>query len=151
MFCLGHRRTPVSLLSATFSLSFSRAIFHSALFFEGLSNSEQLAELGSVHLLAFSAGACSLSFVSLGVPFLVICWALFNFFFSFLFVCLFSGLFLGLSLFSDSVDFSCFKGSVFLFFSGLFRGSSSTVLFFFLVLFFLALRNAALSSENACY
>ena len=46
-------------------------------------------------------------------------------------------LFLGLSLFSDSVDFSYSKGSLFLFFSEIFH-ASSTVLFFFLVLFYLA-------------
>ena len=40
--------------------------------------------------------------------------------------------------FSDSVDFSYSKGSFFLFFSGIFQGSSSAALFF-LVLFFLAL------------
>ena len=39
---------------------------------------------------------------------------------------------------SDSVDFSYSKGSFFLIFSGLFRGSSSTaLLFFFLFSFFL--------------
>ncbi len=41
-------------------------------FLDGLS-SEQFAELESVHLLAFSARACSLAFLSLGVPFLAIC------------------------------------------------------------------------------
>ena len=41
-------------------------------FLEGLS-SEQFAELGSVHLLAFTARACSLAFLSLGVFFLAIC------------------------------------------------------------------------------
>ena len=60
------------------------------------------------------------------------------------------GLFLGLSLFSDSVDFSYSEGSFVLFFSGIFH-ASSTVLFFFLVLFFLAalrclLRMHAISS-----
>ena len=40
-------------------------------------------------------------------------------------------------LFSDSVDFSYSEGSFFLFFSRIFH-ASSTVLFFFLVLFFLA-------------
>ena len=44
------------------------------------------------------------------------------------------------ALFSDSVDFSFSKGSFFLIFSGLFRGSSSPALFFFLVLFCLVLR-----------
>ena len=41
-------------------------------FFQGLS-SEHFAELESVHLLAFSARACSLAFLSLGVSFLAIC------------------------------------------------------------------------------
>ena len=45
-------------------------------FLEGLS-SEQFAELGSVHLLAFSARACSLAFVSSGSPFLTMCRAVF--------------------------------------------------------------------------
>ena len=44
---------------------------------------------------------------------------------------------LGLSVFSDSVYFSYSEGSFVLFFSGIFH-ASSTVLFFFLVLFFLA-------------
>ena len=41
-------------------------------FLEGLS-SEQFAELGSVHLFAFSARACSLAFLSSMSPFLTIC------------------------------------------------------------------------------
>ena len=41
-------------------------------FLDGLS-SEQFAELESVHLLALSARACSLAFLSLAVPFLAIC------------------------------------------------------------------------------
>ena len=41
-------------------------------FLEGLS-SEQFAELGSVRLLAFSARACSLAFLSSVFPFLAIC------------------------------------------------------------------------------
>ena len=49
----------------------------------------------------------------------------------------FGGLCSGLSVFGDSVDFSYSEGSVFLFFSGIFH-ASSTVVFFFLVLFFLA-------------
>ena len=49
----------------------------------------------------------------------------------------FSGLFLELSVFSDSVDFSYSEDSFFLFFAGIFH-ASSTVIFFFLVLFFLA-------------
>ena len=85
-------------------------------------------------MLAFSSWACSLAIVSLGVPFLAICRdVLIN-------SVLFSGLFSGLSIFSDSVDFSYSKGSFFLIFLGLFCGSSSTALFFFLVLFFLVLR-----------
>ena len=99
-------------------------------FLEWLS-SEQFAELGSDELLAFSARACSLAFLFLGVPFLAICRALL------IYLVLFSGLFLGLSHFSDSVDFSCSECSIFLFFSGIFH-ASSIVLFFFLVLFFLA-------------
>ncbi len=50
---------------------FAWDIFHPALL-EWLF-SEQFAELGSVHLLAFSAMARSLDFLSLGVPFLAIC------------------------------------------------------------------------------
>ena len=68
-------------------------------FLEGLS-SEQFAELESVQLLALSARACSLAFLSLGVPFLAICRAVL------IYVVLFSGLFSGSSLFSDSVNFS---------------------------------------------
>ena len=49
-------------------------------FLEGLS-SEQFAELGSVHLLAFSARACSLAFLSLGDLFLAISRAVLIFFF----------------------------------------------------------------------
>ena len=76
------------------------------------------------------------------------------------FVCSFLGFFfevggggrllLFLSLFSDSVDFSYYQGSFLLFSSGIFH-ASSTVPFFFLVLFFLAglhclLRMLALNS-----
>ncbi len=100
-------------------------------FLEGLF-SEQFAELESVHLLAFWARACSLAFLSSGSPFLSICRAVF------IYLVLLGGSFLGVCLFSDSVDFSYSKDSFFLFLSGLFRGSSSTALFF-LVLFFLAL------------
>jgi len=131
-------------------------------------SSEQFAELKSVHLLAFSARACSLAFLSLVSPFLAICRAVFIYLF------LFSGLSLFLSFYSDCVDFSYSEGSFFLFFSGIFH-ASSTVLFFFQVLFFLAglLRMhtlnscgfapfttsstmyigllCALSSENECY
>ncbi len=50
----------------------------------------------------------------------------------------------GLSTLSDSVDFSYSKGYIFLFYWGLFRGSSSTALFFLVVL-----SSTALSSKNA--
>ena len=99
-------------------------------FLEGLS-SEQFAELRAVHLLAFSARACSLAFLSSRSPFLAICRAVF------VYLVLLGRLFLCLSLFSDCVDLSCSEGSFFLFFSGIFHASSA-VLFFFLVLFFLA-------------
>ena len=85
-------------------------------------------------MLAFSARSCSLAFVSLGVPFLAVCRAVL------IYLVLFSGLFQGLSSFSDSVDFSYSKGSFFLIFLGLFCRSSSTALFFFLVLLFVVLR-----------
>ena len=121
----------VGLLSLFLSVNFS-PVFLSHLppisFLEGLS-SEQFAELESVQLLALSARACSLAFLALGVLFLAICRAVL------IYVVLFSGLFSGSSLFSDSVDFSTF----YLIFSWLFRGSSSTALFFFLVPFFLVL------------
>ena len=112
-------------------------------FLEGLS-SEQFAELGSVHLLAFSARACSLALLSSVSPFLAICRAVF------VYLVLLRGLVLGLSLFSNSVDFNYFEGSFFLFFSRIFH-ASSTVLLFLLVLFFLArlhclLRMIALNS-----
>ena len=102
-------------------------------FLEGLS-SEQFAELASVHLLAFSARACSLAFLSSGSPFLAIYKAVFVYLVLF-FLGGGGGLFLFLYLFSDSVDFSYSEGSFFLFFSGIFH-VSSTVLFF--VLFFQA-------------
>ena len=54
-------------------------------FLEGLS-SEQFAELGSVYLLAFSARACSLAFLTSVSPFLTICGAVFIYFVSFLFL-----------------------------------------------------------------
>ena len=75
-------------------------------FLAGLS-SEQFAELGSVHLLAFSARVCSLSFLSSVSPFFGISRAVF--------ICLvlFWGLSLLLSLFSDSVDFNYSEGSFF--------------------------------------
>ena len=108
-------------------------------FLERLS-SEQFAELRAVHLLAFSARACSLAFLSSRSPFLAICRAVFVYLVLFSFFFFFfggGGGFLGLSLFSDCVDLSCSEGSFFLFFSGIFH-ASSTVLLFFLVLFFLA-------------
>ena len=107
---------------------------------EGLS-SEQFAELESVHLLAFSARACSLAFLYLGVSFLAISRAVL------IYLVLFSGLFLFLCLFSDSVQFSYSKGSFFFFFSG----------FFFVVFFYRAflsgsvLSSIALSCKNACH
>ena len=55
-------------------------------FLEGLS-SEQLAEPESVHMLAVSERACSLTFLSLGVSFLAICRA------ALIYLVLFSGLF----------------------------------------------------------
>ena len=64
-------------------------------------------------------------------PFLAVCRAVLIYF------VLFSGLFLELSVFSDFVDFNYSEGSFFLFLSGIFH-VTSTVLFFFLVLFFLA-------------
>ena len=100
-------------------------------FLEWLS-SEQYAELDSVHLLAFSARACYLAFLSSESPFLAVCRAVFIDL-----VLFFLALFLCFSLFTGSVDFSCSEGLFFLFFSGIFH-ASSTVLFFFLVLFFLA-------------
>ena len=72
----------------------------------GLS-SEQFAELGSVHLLAFSARVCSLSFLSSVSPFFGISRAVF------IYLVLFLGLSLLLSLFSDSVDFNYSEGSFF--------------------------------------
>ena len=69
-----------------------------------------------------------------------------------LFSFLFSGLFQGLSLFSDSVDFSFFKGSFFLIFLGLFRRFSQIYRAFLLLGSVLSSTfRAALSSENACY
>ncbi len=115
-------------------------------------------------MLAFSAGACSLACLSSRSPFLAIDRAVLVHLVLFLFV-LFWGFFFGvvgggvggegrlllfLSLFSDSVDFSYYEGSFLLFSSGIFH-ASSTVPFFFLVLFFLAglhclLRMLALNS-----
>ena len=77
-------------------------------FLEGLS-SEQFAELESVHLLSFSARACSLAFLSSVSPFLAVCRAVLIYF------VLFSGLFLELSVFIRSVDFNYSEGSFFFF------------------------------------
>ena len=113
-------------------------------FHERLS-SQQFAELGSIHLLAFSAHASSLAFLSSLSPFLTIRRAIF------IYLVVFGWLFLGLSLFSDSVDFSYSEGSFFLFFSWIFP-VSSTMLFFFLVLFFLAVQHCLLRMHalNSC-
>ena len=61
------------------------------------------------------------------------------------------GGFLGFSLCSDSDDFSYSEGSVFVFFSGI-SHASSTMLFFFLVLFFLAALHCLLRMHalNSC-
>ena len=141
LFSLGLHRAPFSLLCATFLCVFFFFFF----FFAGPSStqlflywfcSHQFAELGSIHCLAFTARACSLAFLCLAILFLAICRAVF--WYTDLF---FSGLCLGLFLFSDSVDLSYSKGSlkkkkkIW----GIFHGSSSTALFFILVLFFLAL------------
>ena len=66
-------------------------------------------------------------------------------------IVLFGWLFLGLSLYSDSADFSYSEGSFFLFFSWIFP-ASSTMLFFFLVLFFLAVLHCLLRMHvlNSC-
>ena len=109
-------------------------------------------------MLAFSAGACSLACLSSRSPFLAIDRAVLVHLVLFLFVLFWGVLFWGgggglllfLSLFSDSVDFSYYGGSFLLFSSGIFH-ESSTVPFFFLVLFFLAglhclLRMLALNS-----
>ena len=116
-------------------------------------------------MLAFSAGACSLACLSSRSPFLAIDRAVLVHLVLFLFV-LFWGFFFGgggwgrgggegrlllfLSLFSDSVDFSYYEAHFYYFPSGIFH-ASSTVPFFFLVLFFLAglhclLRMLALNS-----
>ena len=85
-------------------------------------------------MLAFSARARSLAFLFLGVLLLALSRDVL------IYLVLLGGFFEGLSLFSDSVDFSFSKDSFFLICSGLFHGSSSPALFFFLVLFFLTLR-----------
>ena len=109
-------------------------------FLEGLS-SEQFAELGSVHLLSFSARACSLAFLSSVSPFLAICRAVLIYF------VLFSGLFLELSVFSDSVDFNYYEGSFF----NIFLRDFSCIFYCASLLCGSVLSSrAALSSENAC-
>ena len=115
-------------------------------FLEGLS-SDQFAELGSVHLLAFSARACSLAFLFSVSPMLTICRAFLFFFFLggggrgvLLYLVLWGG---GDVLRPFSLYWFCwfqlFWGLIFFFFfPSDFFPASSTVLFFFLVLFFLA-------------
>ena len=78
-------------------------------------------------------------------PFLAICRTVL------IYLVLFSGLFLELSVFGDSVDFNYSEGSFFLFLSGTFH-VTSTVLFFFLVLFFLAGLHCLLTMRalNSC-
>ena len=109
-------------------------------FLEGLS-SEQFAELGSVHLLSFSARACSLAFLSSVSPILAICRAVLIYF------VLFSGLFLELSVFSDSVDFNYYEGS---FFNIFLRDFSCIFYCASLLSGSVPSSRAALSSENAC-
>ena len=82
-------------------------------------------------MLAFSTRDCSLDFLSLGVPFVAICRAGFIFFFR-----VSSEGFLSLVILLIS---AILRAHLFLFISGIFHGSFSTVLFFFLVLLFLAL------------
>ena len=117
--------------------------FPSSSFLGGLS-SEQFAELRSVHLLAFLVRACSLAFPFSGSPFLAICRAVFVYSVLLWFVLI------PLSL-SWLCWFQLFWGLIFLIFLGIFH-ASSTVLFFFLVLFFIAglhclLRMHALNSR----
>ena len=86
-------------------------------------------------MLAFSARGRSLAFLFLGVLLLALSRDVL------IYLVLLGGFFEGLSLFSDSVDFSFSKGSFFLFFArGFFVGLLLPRFFFFLVLFFLALR-----------
>ena len=106
-------------------------------FLEGLS-SEQFVELGSLRLLAFSARACSLAFLSSRYSFLAICRAIFVYL---VVVFLFS-----FSLFSDSVDFSYSAGSVFLFFCDF----SCVFYRAFLLSGSVLSSRGALSFENAC-
>ena len=96
----------------------------------------------------FLSWACSLVFLSLGVSFLAICRAVL------IYLVLFSDLFSGLSIFSDSVEFSYWKGSFFVIFLGLFCGSSLPCFFFssfWFCSFCYSVYRAALSSENAYY
>ena len=128
----------------TFSRSLPEPSSTPSYFHEELS-SEQFAVLGSVHLLAFSARACSLAFLSSGYPFLAIRRAVFIYL---VLLLLFFGLFLGLSLFSDSVCFSYSECSFFFF-------SFSQEFFMRLLRAFhrsgsVLSSRAALSSENAC-
>ena len=117
------------------------SLVSSCSFLEGLS-SKQFAEVESVRLLAFSARACSLAFLSSVSPFLTIMQGFFHI------LCSFCGLFIGLSLFSVSVDFSCSEGSFSLFFS---KEFSCVCYRGFLLSGSVLSSRAALSSENACY
>ena len=106
-------------------------------FLEGLS-SGQFAELGSVHLLAFSARACSLACLFSGSPFLAICRA-YNWFFWWR--CCYSFLTLVIVLISAILraHFSYFS-------QGYFMGLLPCFSLFGSVLS----SRATLSSENAC-
>ena len=127
------------------SLLFPVAIFHSVLVW----CHSVLFCLGRCRchpLVSFFSLACSLAFVSLGVQFLAICRAVLIylvFFFSFFFSKAF--------LFWVILLISAIQRANFLNFLRGFREFSSTALFFFLILFFLAHRRAALCSQNACY
>ena len=118
LFCLGRYRirTLVSFFSS--GLFFGLPVFRGSV----LRNLQGCFDILSSFFRVYS------------VPFLATCRAVL------IDLVLFSGLFKGLSLFSDSVDFSFCKCSFFLILTGLFRGSSSTALFFFLALFFRVLR-----------
>ena len=100
-------------------------------------------------MLAFSAGACSLACLSSRSPFLAIDRAVLVHLVLFLFV-LFGGSFFWGGGAVAFIPLSLYEGSFLLFSSGIFH-ESSTVPFFFLVLFFLAglhclLRMLALNS-----
>ena len=142
LFCLGRLRAPffcwdffVWVFLFCFFVFLARS--SSTQLFPYWFCSHQFAELGSIHCWAFSPRDCSLAFLSFAILFLAICRAV-----SWYTDLFFPGFCLGLSLFSDSVDFSYSKGSIFKFFWGIFYGSSFTALFFFLVLFFSASENA---------